>query len=197
MADNPPGVSAQLPEGARPSLEQWQAVVDRRSAGPVRLTAPNWMTYFRVHSRMVERLRTGRAFLMGDAAHIHSPALAQGMNTGIHDAWNLAWKLALVCRGLAPEQLLDSYEAERMPVRRRVLEMTDFTQNVVATDSRFRQVLCDLLLPLATHIPFLREKAGETVSELAVGYRGSPIVEHHPAGPRAGPRAATAPRTPR
>jgi 3-(3-hydroxy-phenyl)propionate hydroxylase len=191
VADNPPGG---LSERGKPSLEEWQAVVDRRASVPMRLVDPNWTAYFRVHSRMVEHLRKGRSFLMGDAAHIHSPALAQGMNTGIHDAWNLAWKIALVHRGVAAPELLDSYEAERLPVERRVLAMTDFTQNVIGTSSRARQLVRDLILPVATRIPFVRGKVSASVSELAVGYRGSPIVEDHRTarGPHAGDRAPDA-----
>ena len=83
------------------------------------------MTRYRVHSRSVPRYRDGRAFLVGDAAHVHSPAGAQGMNTGIQDAYNLAWKLALVERGLADESLLESYQAERHPVGVQLLKTTD------------------------------------------------------------------------
>ena len=132
---------------------------------------------------------------MGDAAHIHSPALAQGMNTGIHDAWNLAWKLALVQRGPRRPRFLDSYEAERLPVERRVLAMTDFTQNVVADREPLSARCCATCCsPSPRTSPSCGEKAGETVSELAVGYRGSPIVEDHPVpgAPHAGDRAPDA-----
>jgi 2-polyprenyl-6-methoxyphenol hydroxylase-like FAD-dependent oxidoreductase len=80
------------------------------------LRNPNWLVYFEVHHGQVPRYRFGRAFLAGDAAHIHSPAGGQGMNTGIQDAVNLAWKLALVATGRAGATLLDSYDAERYPV---------------------------------------------------------------------------------
>ena len=74
-----------------------------------------WSSYFRIHHRHVGQLREGRMFIAGDAAHIHSPFGGQGMNTGLHDVWNLIWKLDLAVRGHAKEQLLDSYGSERAP----------------------------------------------------------------------------------
>jgi 2-polyprenyl-6-methoxyphenol hydroxylase-like FAD-dependent oxidoreductase len=113
VADNPP---ERFRAERNPTIEEWQEVVNQRSSVPMQLTDPDWTANFRVSSRMVEHVRRGRVFLMGDAAHIHSPALAQGMNTGIQDAWNLAWKLSLVQKSLSALSLLDSYEKERMPV---------------------------------------------------------------------------------
>ena len=84
----------------------------------------NWFSTYRVHHRVAEHFRRGRAFLVGDACHIHSPAGGQGMNTGIGDAINLAWKLAAVLRDGAPDGLLDSYEAERRPFAQRLVGTT-------------------------------------------------------------------------
>src|SRR5262245_29081092 len=84
----------------------------------------NWFSTYRIHHRRAVRFRDRRCFLLGDAAHIHSPVGAQGMNTGLQDAYNLAWKLALVTQGRADATLLESYEAERLPVARRLLETT-------------------------------------------------------------------------
>lgn len=117
-----------LPETATTSalpLEELQAIVDGATGGGFALRDPAWLTHFRLHHRQAAHYRAGRVFLAGDAAHIHSPVGAQGMNTGIQDAWNLAWKLALVTRGSAVEALLESYEAERWPVGRRLLSYTD------------------------------------------------------------------------
>ena len=95
---------------SEPTLEEVQALIDRRGPGGIKATAPVWLSPFRINERKVADYRAGRVFLAGDAAHIHSPAGGQGMNTGMQDAFNLAWKLALVCRGLAnPEPLLSSY----------------------------------------------------------------------------------------
>ena len=85
----------------------------------------NWFSTYHVHHRVAEAFRKGRAFLLGDAAHIHSPVGAQGMNTGIADAVNLAWKLAAVVQGAAPPALLDTYEPERIAFARRLVATTD------------------------------------------------------------------------
>src|SRR6202012_498980 len=96
IADIPPSDSA---HPADPTLEQVQAVVDRRGPGGLHLSDPIWLAGFRINERKVADYRSGRVFLAGDAAHVHSPAGGQGMNTGMQDAINLAWKLALVCHG--------------------------------------------------------------------------------------------------
>ena len=85
----------------------------------------NWFSTYHVHDRVTDHFRGGRAFLLGDAAHIHSPVGGQGMNTGIGDAINLAWKLAAVAGGRAPDSLLDTYEAERIGFARRLVATTD------------------------------------------------------------------------
>jgi 2-polyprenyl-6-methoxyphenol hydroxylase-like FAD-dependent oxidoreductase len=109
----------------RPSLEEFQALADTFTGGTLRLRDPVWRTYFGLQHHHATRYQAGRIFLAGDAAHIHSPAGAQGMNTGIQDAWNLGWKLALVGRGVAEEALLDTYDAERRPVGGLVVRFTD------------------------------------------------------------------------
>src|SRR4029434_4909243 len=91
----------------------------------VTLSDPQWISLYHAHHRYVAEFRKGRCFLAGDAAHIHSPAGAQGMNTGLQDAYNLAWRLALVIRGDADASLLDTYEQERIPVAQRLLRTTD------------------------------------------------------------------------
>lgn len=185
VADNAP---EQFRTEKKPTLEEWQDIADRRSSVPMKLSDLGWTTYFRVNSRMVERLRRGRAFVLGDAAHIHSPALAQGMNTGIQDAWNLGWKLALVQRCFARPALLDSFEQERLPVEHHVLKMTEFTQNMITAEKRSNRLLRDTLLPILSGISAFQKTATKTVSETAIEYRASPIIEDHyaPDGPRAG-----------
>src|SRR5690606_11429061 len=106
------------------SLPELQAMVDDPTRSTVHLRDPAWLTRFRLHHRQATRYQQGRVFLAGDAAHIHSPVGAQGMNTGIQDAWNLGWKLAMVSRGLADARLLSSYHAERWPVGRTLLRAT-------------------------------------------------------------------------
>jgi 2-polyprenyl-6-methoxyphenol hydroxylase-like FAD-dependent oxidoreductase len=115
-------IPADAVEPAEPSLEFYQAMLDDRAGpGVVTLTNATWLSVYRVNVRMVERYRNGRVFLAGDAAHVHSPAGGQGMNTGIQDAYNLGWKLAAVLGG-ADAALFDSYNEERLPVARAVLE---------------------------------------------------------------------------
>lgn len=92
---------------------------------PIKLAGVNWFSTYHVHHRVADHFRNGRAFLLGDAAHIHSPVGGQGMNTGIGDAINLAWKLAWVLQDRADVSILESYESERVAVARRLVETTD------------------------------------------------------------------------
>jgi hypothetical protein len=154
-----------------------------------------WTTAFSVHHRHADRYRSGRLLLAGDAAHIHSPAGAQGMNTGIQDAVNLGWKLALVCAGRAPERLLDSYDAERRPVGAFVVRFTDRAFTVVSSARPMvravRTHVVPRVLPLAVRLRAGRAVVFRTVSQLRIGYRRSPAVERggrRLAGPRAGDR---------
>lgn len=107
-----------------PSLQELQNVADRMLPAKTRLEDLRWSSLFRISMRLAERYRDGRVFIAGDAAHIHPPTGGQGMNTGIQDAYNLAWKLALVLEGAAPVALLDSYESERRPVGSDVVART-------------------------------------------------------------------------
>jgi 2-polyprenyl-6-methoxyphenol hydroxylase-like FAD-dependent oxidoreductase len=183
-------------EPARPSLSELQALADSLTGGRLRLRDPVWLTYFGLQHRHATRYRVGPVFLAGDAAHVHSPAGAQGMNTGIQDAWNLGWKLALVSRGVASEALLDTYDAERRPVGRFVVRFTDRAFSVTTSTNPLVRALRTRLLPrvLPLALRFDRGVAYgfRTVSQLGIGYRDSPAVqEGHPAlrrGPRAGDR---------
>ncbi|WP_395366170.1 FAD-dependent monooxygenase [Streptomyces sp. YH02] len=118
------GLAHGLQGGHGPGLPHLQAVVDRLAPGPARLSDLRWSSVFRISHRIVGRYGEGRVFVAGDAAHIHPPTGAQGMNTGIQDAANLAWKLALVVRGEAGPGLLGSYDAERRPVGEEVVGRT-------------------------------------------------------------------------
>jgi len=128
-------IIAPLPEDhpaeGEPELAELQSMIDLRTGGSYRLRDPLWLAYFRINYRVAERFRDGRVFLAGDAAHVHSPFAGHGMNTGIQDACNLAWKLTLAIRGVASPALLDSYDAERRPVAQGVVENTrTFTESV-------------------------------------------------------------------
>ena len=114
-----------LPPGQQVSVPMMQAVVDERGPRGVRIADPVWQSVFRVHARHAGEFQLGRVFLAGDAAHVHSPAGGQGLNTGLQDAHNLAWKLAAVIRAEAPEELLLSYGPERSAVAQKVVRDTD------------------------------------------------------------------------
>ncbi|MCA1684396.1 MAG: FAD-dependent monooxygenase [Planctomycetia bacterium] len=140
-----------------------------------------WAASFRIHRRVVDRLRAGRVFVAGDAAHIHSPIGGQGMNVGIQDAYNLAWKLALAARGLAGEALLDSYHAERHPVALQVLKGTDRATRVLTVKGELPRDLRDRLVTLVGKSGLARRRLLHAFSELGVAYRKSPVVgEDHP-----------------
>jgi hypothetical protein len=181
------------------SLQELQSIVDFPTGESVRVRDPAWLTHFRLHHRQVERYRNGRVFLAGDAAHIHSPVGGQGMNTGIQDAWNLGWKLALVARGDAQPQLLESYQQERWPVGYFLLRFTDriFSRltrglSAGALTASVIGLIVPRLLPRLLAINRIRTAAFRFVSELDIEYHKSPAVtEGDPPlthGPRAGDR---------
>jgi 2-polyprenyl-6-methoxyphenol hydroxylase-like FAD-dependent oxidoreductase len=179
-----------------PSLAQCQALVDERGPGGIVLSDPRWTSVFRIHRREAARFRQGCVFLAGDAAHIHSPVGGQGMNAGIRDAFNLAWKLGLVAAGQAAPEFLDSYEAERKPADEAVIRQTDRATRMVSLHGSVTRFVRDHAMSLLTRLPSVEAKIGEAVSGIAVDYRGSPIVEDHPVGtpgPHAGDRAPDAP----
>ncbi|MFJ6793375.1 FAD-dependent monooxygenase [Streptomyces sp. NPDC091268] len=165
------GVTHGLQTGGGPELADVQRVLDRLSPQPTQASALRWSSVFRISHRIVDRYGRGRVFVAGDAAHIHPPTGAQGMNTGIQDAYNLAWKLALAVEGAARPDLAESYDAERRPVGEEVVGRTvrHAAQGGVQADRADPQTLA------------MRE------AQLLVGYRGSPIVG--PAGAEPGPQA--------
>jgi 2-polyprenyl-6-methoxyphenol hydroxylase-like FAD-dependent oxidoreductase len=137
----------------------------------------NWFSTYHVHHRVTQHFRKSRAFLAGDAAHIHSPAGGQGMNTGIGDAINLAWKLAEVVAGRASESLLDSYEAERIGFARQLVASTDRAFTFATSQGRLaafvRMYLAPIVIPTAFKFEAVRRFAFRTVSQTAINYRGS------------------------
>ena len=183
----------------RLSLTDLQAMVDDPTGGTVRVHDPVWLTRFRLHHRQAVTYRHGRIFLAGDAAHIHSPVGAQGMNTGIQDAWNLGWKLAMVTSGAADARLLDSYHAERWPVGRTLLGATDRVFGIFARAvasggavTSLRRVMVRRVVAPVLASPRARAFAFHFVSQLGIRYRKSPAVaEGEPRlskGPHAGDR---------
>jgi 2-polyprenyl-6-methoxyphenol hydroxylase-like FAD-dependent oxidoreductase len=184
---------ASEPDPGPPTLKDIQELVDARYPKPVVVGDPHWINFFRVNYRLTPHYRHGRTFLAGDAAHIHSSVGGQGMNTGMQDAYNLGWKLALVCRGRAPEALLDSYEKERRAVAEDVLALTKslaehaYSYAGMSVEERDRYYY-HAHVPEAERVGKLRRMA-----ELDLDYRKSPIcVEHsrkHDGGEDGGPHA--------
>lgn len=159
------------------TLEEIQHMID--TCGPVgaRASDPADLTRFRVNQRRAEHYALGRIFLAGDAAHIHSPIGAQGMNTGIQDAFNLAWKLALVVNGQAAPQLLHSYEAEREQVGEALLRGTGRATRLVLTHHPLLVALRNRLAPLYfSAAPGALHRLAEALSEISIAYPHSPIV---------------------
>jgi 2-polyprenyl-6-methoxyphenol hydroxylase-like FAD-dependent oxidoreductase len=160
-------------EGLR--LADVQALVDEAAPG-TRLDDPAWLSTFHVSRRVVPRFRVGRVFLAGDAAHVHSPAGGQGMNTGIQDAENLAWKLALVVRGAADPSLLDSYHAERYPVARGVVRVTDRLTRAALLHAPLLRAARNLVMRVLLRRPSVQRRIALRLSELAIAYRDSPVI---------------------
>ncbi|MCE6977105.1 FAD-dependent oxidoreductase [Pseudomonas frederiksbergensis] len=147
----------------------------------VQIDQVNWFSTYRVHHRVADHFRTGRAFLLGDAAHVHSPAGGQGMNTGIGDAINLAWKLAAVLSGGASAKMLDSYETERIAFARRLVATTDRVFSFVTADGPIadlvRMRVAPFLIPKMISFEAAREFMFRTVSQTTLNYRGMPLSE--------------------
>ncbi|MDO0926691.1 FAD-dependent oxidoreductase [Streptomyces sp. TG1A-8] len=161
----------------------------------VRVDTPRWVSVFTAQQRMVPRMRVGRVFVAGDAAHVHSPASGQGMNTGVQEAYNLAWKLALVMRGHAREELLDTYAAERVPIGRALLSSTKRATQLVALKNALASVALPVVFTLARLLPPLRVRMQRTalgrVSGLNLAYPDSPLTSAdgtQDTGPRPGER---------
>ncbi|HEV8548588.1 MAG TPA: FAD-dependent oxidoreductase [Polyangiaceae bacterium] len=154
----------------------------------------NWFSTYHVHHRVAERFRVGRAFLLGDAAHVHSPVGGQGMNTGIGDAVNLAWKLADVLRGRAPAVLLDTYEPERIAFARRLVATTDRAFKFVTQSgglmARLRVNVAPPVVSAAFSTRAVRRLLFRTVSQMTIEYRESPLSEGRAGRVHAGDRLA-------
>ncbi len=157
----------------------------------------NWFSTYHVHHRVADHFRRGRAFLAGDAGHIHSPAGGQGMNTGIGDAINLAWKLAAVVHGDAPGALLDSYEEDRIPFARQLVQTTDRAFTFVTADGRIAEFLrtrvVPFVFPLGSRIDSIVEFLFRTISQTMLNYRDGPLSDGRAGKVHGGDRLPWAP----
>lgn len=158
-----------------PSLEELQSIVEERGVPGLRLQDPRWLAYFHISYRLAPHYRQGRIFLAGDAAHIHSLLAGQGMNTGIQDACNLAWKLAMVVRREAPVTLLDSYEMERRPIAESVVKTTrEITETMEQYPTLSPEEREKLIIQMFTPEPE-RLSAARHLQELDLDYGASPL----------------------
>lgn len=176
-----------------PTFDELRRLFAKRVSAPAELTDPVWISRFRIHHRVVNHYREQRVFVAGDAAHIHSPAGGQGMNIGMQDAINLAWKLGLRNAGKANDSILDTYSEERRPVAHSVITLTDRLTTVGTLRSPFLQRVRNAALPLFASWGVLHHAFVNELSELKLNYRGSSIVEgqgsFHGGAPHPGDRA--------
>lgn len=172
-------IVAMIDEGEddAPSLELVRKILRERAPSEFEACSLHWSSYFHIHHRNTPTLRQQRVFIAGDAAHIHSPFGGQGMNTGLHDVWNLVWKLDLMLHGKGNEALLESYSAERLPVIRSVIQITDFLTRAMGTPNRFAETLRDTVIPLVSRLTPVQHAFVQRLSELGIAYEGSPVVE--------------------
>jgi hypothetical protein len=194
------GAAANQPPRGDLTLAEAQAKVDERGPGGLTLSNPIWLAYFRINERKVSDYYKGRAMLAGDAAHIHSPAGGQGMNTGMQDAFNLAWKLALVQRGQGrTEPLLRSYSVERSAVGDQVLKNAERFTTMATLRSPVSRWLRNHIAPILGSFQFVQDKIRNDWFELSINYRHSPLSgERWPrltGGLSAGDRLCDAPLT--
>jgi len=153
-----------------------QDIFDRTS---IEVQAVNWFSTYKVHHRVASHFRDNKVFLLGDAGHIHSPVGGQGMNTGIGDAVNLAWKLRDVITGAAPEPLLDTYETERIPFANKLVQTTDkafrFVSSTGAVAQQVRQRVVPNMVPMLFRAASVRNLLFRTVSQTAINYPDSAL----------------------
>jgi 2-polyprenyl-6-methoxyphenol hydroxylase-like FAD-dependent oxidoreductase len=181
-----------------PTLPQVQVLIKSRGPQGLRAHDPVWLNHFRINERKLKDYRHGRVFLAGDAAHVHSPAGGQGMNTGMQDAFNLAWKLALVQRGQAVPGLLDSYSPERSAIGDQVLSSTGRMTRVALLHNPLLRELRDLAASTLSRLPAIQQRLVDQLTELDLHYAHSPLsatphgAAHHPAAGARTPDVAVA-----
>lgn len=170
------------PLNLHPTQQALQDIIDARVGG-ITITDSHWLSCFEIKHGQVAQYRFGRVFLAGDAAHIHSPAGGQGMNTGMQDAFNLAWKLAAVCAGEGGETLLESYHAERHPIAEEVISFTGLLTKVGTLQGAAR-VVRNTIAGVAGKSSFVTGKIADNVAEVTIAYPDSPAII------KGGPRGA-------
>ena len=160
-------------------------IAQRTGQANVHVSNVTWLSNYSINRRMVNHYRVGRAFVAGDAAHIHSPSGGQGMNTGIQDAFNLGWKLALVVKGRAPDRLLDTYEQERLPVAKAVLGGTATGDTSLFSHNPVMSFIRERMAGPLLNQPAVRDALFYRLAQLNINYRSSPLSRdcESPLGP--------------
>jgi 2-polyprenyl-6-methoxyphenol hydroxylase-like FAD-dependent oxidoreductase len=175
------------------TFDQLSSDIQREAGANLVFKECSWFSTYRIHHRAASRFRDRRCFLLGDAAHVHSPMGGQGMNTGLQDAYNLAWKLALVVKGRASEILLDSYEAERLPVAQRLLSTTDRAFTMLVSDNWlagiFRTRIIAKVAAFAMTFERAKRLAFRTISQTGIAYPDSPLSQTLAGLPKGAPVA--------
>jgi 2-polyprenyl-6-methoxyphenol hydroxylase-like FAD-dependent oxidoreductase len=170
------------PEGEVPYADIEQCIKDDTQL-PLHLSNVNWFSVYKVQTRAVNQFSSGPCFVAGDASHIHSPAGGQGMNTGIQDVYNLAWKLAFVLQGHASEKLLATYNEERLPNAQQLLAMTDRAFDVMVGSSWLFSFMRTTVLPLVAKYAMGRDFVGKSIfssiSQIRINYRNGSLSQHN------------------
>ena len=170
-----PQVPGRAAERDAPDVDEVERLVAERGPAGMSLSDRSLLATFRCYRRSTRRLRSDRVLVAGDAGHIHSPAGGQGMNIGLQDAFNLGWKLALVAQGQAPAALLDSYEAERVPIAQGVLAFTHGLVRAFQVSSPRRRWVRDRALPAVMAVPAVQRRYVQRMSQLSHNYRSGPL----------------------
>jgi 4,5-epoxidase len=181
MAELPAELDLKVDQNGSPSEDAardllYRCFKERLGDTTTRIGEMIWKSLFRFHRRLASTYRSGRILIAGDAAHIHSPFGGQGMNTGLGDAYNLGWKLAMVAQGRADGQLLDTYGAERRPVAADVLATTTTNTNLMLGNTLTKKLVRDFAFLPAMRIPAVQRKMATKASQLNVGYAGGPLA---------------------
>src|SRR5215217_964146 len=162
--------------------EEIEREIKQQAKLKLELSDVRWFSFYKVHSRRVNKFSEGRCFLAGDSAHIHSPAGAQGMNTGIQDAYNLAWKLALVVQGIAREELLDTYNEERLANAQRLLESTDRMFELAAGSNWLMSFIRTTIFPpvagFVASLESVSKRIFPLISQIGINYRKASLSQH-------------------
>ena len=169
-------------EDGEVDYEEIEQEIKEQAKLSLNISDVRWFSLYKVHSRRVNKFSNGRCFVAGDAAHIHSPAGAQGMNTGIQDAYNLAWKLAFVIKGAAAESLLDTYNEERLANAKRLLDSTDRMFELAAGSSWLMSFLRTTIFPpiagFMSSLETVSKRVFPLISQIGINYRDDALSEH-------------------